>query len=414
MKQRTIAASGTRRARSTAAVIGASVLASLAVAAPASASGGLVRAALEPLAPPEVTNVVPASGPTSGGETIVVGGKNLTGASAVDFGSTPASFTVKTATKIEAIAPPGTEGTVDVTVATPEGTSAVSRADHFSYLPPGPYVIEVNPDEGKGEGGRQVKILGAHFEGVTSVTFGSEAAQSFEVVWPEGIEATTPQASGPTVDVRVSTAEATSPITPGDEYTYRIAPIEIGRVTANKGPAAGGQTVNLSGLEFYGVEAVEFGSARTTDFTRNSSTSITVVSPPQTAEKVAVSLATSFGPSEPEFCTRNKFSRKGPCVVRDYYKYLEPTVAGATPGAGPLAGGTEVTLNGSGFGVEPGETEVLFGKTPATSVACSSVTTCTALAPPGAKAGTVPLKVTIHSNEPKSSKKSAAATFRYE
>jgi Bacterial Ig-like domain (group 3)/IPT/TIG domain len=85
---------------------------------------------------PEITTIDPNSGPEPGGSLVSVEGQNLTHATEVKFGSTPAqSFEVISPTLIEAVSPPGS-GTVDVTVTTPGGTSAVSAADRFNYLPP--------------------------------------------------------------------------------------------------------------------------------------------------------------------------------------------------------------------------------------------------------------------------------------
>ena len=61
------------------------------------------------------------------------------------------------------------------------------------------------------------------------------------------------------MDVRVTTTEGESPITPADRYTYTIKVPEISGVSPKKGPAAGGNTVTISGSEFYGVTGVEFG-----------------------------------------------------------------------------------------------------------------------------------------------------------
>ncbi|HZE15541.1 MAG TPA: IPT/TIG domain-containing protein, partial [Mycobacterium sp.] len=84
---------------------------------------------------PVVSSVSPASGPAAGGTTVTVSGTGLYGATAVNFGATPAtSFKVDTPSQVTAVAPAGT-GTVDVTVTTAGGTSAVSSADRFRYLP---------------------------------------------------------------------------------------------------------------------------------------------------------------------------------------------------------------------------------------------------------------------------------------
>ena len=65
---------------------------------------------------------------------MTITGTSLTGATAVDFGTTPATnVTVVDDTTITADSPAGTAGTVDVTVITPAGTSATSPADQFTY-----------------------------------------------------------------------------------------------------------------------------------------------------------------------------------------------------------------------------------------------------------------------------------------
>ena len=82
---------------------------------------------------PIVNKVWPNTSAPAGGGTVTITGQQLTGATAVDFGSTPAThFTVNSATSITATAPAGT-GVVDVTVTNPTGTSVTSSQDHFNY-----------------------------------------------------------------------------------------------------------------------------------------------------------------------------------------------------------------------------------------------------------------------------------------
>jgi hypothetical protein len=89
----------------------------------------------QPCAMPTVTGIVPNSGPTTGGTSVVITGTNFTGTTAVLFGLRPAtSFTVNSATQITALSPAAPAGVVDVTVTTPCGTSATSVADQFTYI----------------------------------------------------------------------------------------------------------------------------------------------------------------------------------------------------------------------------------------------------------------------------------------
>ena len=84
-------------------------------------------------ATPDVTRLEPAQGPRAGGTSVAITGTDLSGATQVTFGTTPAqSFTVNSATSITAFSPPGS-GTVDVVVTTPAETSPAYAGDRFTY-----------------------------------------------------------------------------------------------------------------------------------------------------------------------------------------------------------------------------------------------------------------------------------------
>src|SRR5579863_5651057 len=120
---------------------------------------------------PKVVSVTPNHGSLAGGTIVQIKGSNLVSASAVDFGTTAASFVPRTKHLIQAIAPAGT-GTVNVRVTTNTGTSAIVPGDQFSYV--STRVIQsVRPHVGSSLGGNQVTISGADFTNATAVDFGS-------------------------------------------------------------------------------------------------------------------------------------------------------------------------------------------------------------------------------------------------
>lgn len=80
---------------------------------------------------PTITDVSPSSGPITGGTGVTITGTGLTYTEQVTFHGTPAPFSVISDTTVTAVSPPSaTEGTFDVTVTTPGGTSSES----FTYV----------------------------------------------------------------------------------------------------------------------------------------------------------------------------------------------------------------------------------------------------------------------------------------
>jgi len=81
---------------------------------------------------PKLYRVAPPSGPPSG-RTVVLVGADMGGAVEVLFGSQAAvSFTIRSGTRVVAVAPPG-EGTVVVAVRTRGGSSIALASDQFTY-----------------------------------------------------------------------------------------------------------------------------------------------------------------------------------------------------------------------------------------------------------------------------------------
>jgi hypothetical protein len=105
-----------------------------------------------------------------------------------------------------------------------EGTSF--GADRtFKTLVPGltPRIKKLSPKRGTAEGGTTIIITGANFEGATQVTFGGVEAASKVVNSATQITAVSPKHPAGLVDVRVTTPNGTSEITPKDHYTFKAA-----------------------------------------------------------------------------------------------------------------------------------------------------------------------------------------------
>jgi hypothetical protein len=328
---------------------------------------------------PAVTGVSPASGSTSGGTSVMITGTDLTGASAVLFGTTPAaSFAPISSTQVSAVAPAGT-GTVFITVTATDGTSPQVAAGAFAYHAPVPVVTSISPSNGSAAGATSVTVTGVNFTGVTGVSFGGVAATSFSVNGAgTSITATSPAGTaGTTIDVTVTGPGGTSGVVTADKFTYGAV---VSGISPSSGNALGGSTVIITGTGFTSATGVAFGTTPAASYTVNSATSITAVSPAHAAGVVDVTV--KYGLS---FST--------PTVSADQFTFLNirPVVSSISQKVGTPAGGTTVTITGSGF---TGATSVSFGTNPAASMTVNSNTSITAVSPAGAATSTVDITVT--------------------
>lgn len=97
--------------------------------------GKEIELSAEVLPVPEVASITPSFGSVTGGTVLTITGKNFANASAVKFGSTPAtSFTVDSDTEITVTAPGVLRpGKVDVSITTVAGDNANTRFDDYVY-----------------------------------------------------------------------------------------------------------------------------------------------------------------------------------------------------------------------------------------------------------------------------------------
>jgi hypothetical protein len=172
-----------------------------------------------------VTNISPSGGPIAGGTTVTVTGTNFTGATAVDFGATPGTGVVVNGggTSLTVTSPAASAGTVDVTVVTPEGTSATSAADAFTYFGV-PTVTWVSPHAGTTAGGNSVTVTGSNLAGATAVDFGANPGTRVVANGAgTSLTVTSPAGAIGTVDVTVVTPGDVSAISASDHFTYQSA-----------------------------------------------------------------------------------------------------------------------------------------------------------------------------------------------
>jgi len=257
-------------------------------------------------------------------------------------------------------------------------------------------VTGVEPEEGPLAGGATVTITGKNFTGALSVKFGPSAAAEFAVESDTTITAVTPPGTG-TVDVRVSTPDGTSGILDADRYTYAPPPT-VHKLSVKKGPAAGGTPLTIKGSGFTPASIVRFAGVQAGTVTFNSASSLSTTSPAGAAGLADVTVTTIDGTSATS--------------ASDRFKYGTPTIAEISPNTGPTAGGTVLTITGTGFAPGVGTTGFVFRRTSSGSVQCATTTQCTVVAPPAAKAGVLDVKAQV--GKVKSKKTQPADQFTYQ
>ncbi len=148
------------------------------------------------------------------------------------------------------------------------------------------------------------------------------------------------------------------------KLSLTIAPA-VTSVSPKSGPTSGGGAVAITGMNLNGATSVKFGGTEAR-FSVQSSSRINAIAPAHSAGVVQVTVTTSKGTS----------STAG--TGNDYTYVARPVITGLAPKSGPTAGGTSVTLTGTGLS---GATAVSFGGVPASSITPVSATQLIAVSP---------------------------------
>ncbi len=334
---------------------------------------------------PVVTAISPGAGVVGGGTAVTVTGTSLGGATAVNFGASVVAITSAninaSGTVITVNSPAHAAGSVDVTVTNAVGTSATSSADLFTFG--SPVVTAVSPGAGVVGGGTAVTVTGTGLGGATAVNFGA----SVVAITSANINATgtvitvnSPAHAAGTVDVTVTNAVGTSATSSADLFTFG-APV-VTAVSPGAGVVGGGTVVTVTGTSLGGATAVNFGASVVAITSANinaTGTVITVNSPAHAAGTVDVTVTNAVGTSATSSA--------------DLFTFGLPVVNAVSPAAGTTAGGTAVTVTGTGFG---GATAVNFGASVVaiTSATINSLGTVITVNAPAHAAGTVDVTVT--------------------
>lgn len=324
-----------------------------------------------------VSSIAPLTGPLGGGTQVVITGKGFDGATSVTFGGVAAaSFTVDSPTQITAVTPAGAAtGKVPVTITTPRDAWTVR--DGFYYEGSGALVLGgAFPHVGPAAGGNTVTLFGEGFDPqADTVLIGGKPAPivsgtAHELVVTVPARGTSPRV----VSLSVSDGAQTSTVAGG--YTWGIALADIAPRT---GPQAGGTAANVTGVDLPDDAEVFIGALQATVQGTPTETTVSVLTPKgQGGAPTAVWVREA---SDPE----------NEAVLEDVFTFEEALSVGRVqPDRGAIAGGTLVSVLGSGFGEG---TLVKFGPYVAKDIKVIDVHTLTCRTPKADGVGSVDITV---------------------
>lgn len=342
--------------------------------------GDVLRRAYRYVEDTRVTNIEPLTGTMFGGTSVVFTGQGFEGTTEVFFGETPVpSFRVESPTRLVVTSPRhmDTEA-VPVRIVTQRGSWTVRQGFTYVDNPQGILfgVLGVFPHVGTREDGT-VTLTGRAFDAPNlSVTFDETPAQIVAAT-PFTLTVRVPPRSAlpRTVPVTVSLLSLRSHLPGG--YTYRLA---LTRVTPGTGSSAGGTQVHLEGDALPPDAVVRVGALQVPGVTVQGTTELRFTTPPGGAGAHALHVSSA---SDPE----------NEALLPSAFTY-EPALmlAQVEPARGAIAGGSRVTVRGTGF---VDEVQVTFGGEPASDVHVEDTHTLTCRTPASRSQGPVEVAV-IH------------------
>jgi hypothetical protein len=197
---------------------------------------------------PDLYNISPTSGFTTGGTVVLVRGSGFSGATNVSFGrNNGTGLEVINDTLLTVISPPGPAGITALSVINPAhtGSSSESRS-MFRYDVPFPRLENVSPSSGSMDGGTVVTLTGSGFTGTTDVVFGEKPGTGLKVINDNQLTIIAPASALGSFPVTITNAYGKGgSFGSSTSFQYVIAPDTITTVTG---------TVTLARNELYAGE----------------------------------------------------------------------------------------------------------------------------------------------------------------
>jgi len=295
--------------------------------------------------PPSISSITPPTSPPAGGTVITITGDNFGPVGAareirVDGQTIPEVAWVDH-TRILALSPPGTPGSLVPVMVSVEG-----QASYANLLYDPPSVTGVVPSTGPTRGGMRLNVIGSNF-GVDpndprTIEVGTAFCDSVSLISDTELTGLLPEGAG--ADLRVGvTIGISSSFPPGVLFSYERP--SISGITPSIGPSTGGSVITITGQNFGPASAsrsVHFGAGATATPVYLSHESLTATLPALPAGPVDVSVE-----------AQGQISAAFAFTVVD-----PPVVVSVVPSPGPTAGGIPITIQGANFGSTAGGVSV--------------------------------------------------------
>lgn len=293
---------------------------------------------------PTIKNINPNSGPTAGGTVVYIDGTNFVNGLKVYFGNNEAQvITFYSGTRIKVSAPANAaDGAVDVKIVNPDGQEAVQTAG-FTYVAPPPEPVEITkitPNTGYTIGGEIITIDGVNFKQGATVQFGSIPVPLDSFLSNSRVKVKAPASNGYVgpVDVTITNPDGQTYTYP-QGYTYVEIVPEITNVNPNHGPMAGGTVVYVDGKNFDPNMTLTVDGKPVPITTYYSSSRFKFTTPSSTTSgQVPIVVTLPNGQSATGTFT---YDAPPPSPA--------PVITKINPTYGPVAGGTIIYVDGTGF-----------------------------------------------------------------
>ncbi|TNF24624.1 MAG: hypothetical protein EP329_24575 [Deltaproteobacteria bacterium] len=301
---------------------------------------------------PFIGEIFPARGPTTGGTRVSLDGANYADGARVFFLPSPAVVEANVGSRVIAVAPAHNPGPSQVWLVNPDGQS-IRALEDFTFIDPSllgaqPIVGSMNPRQGPTAGGTEVTLIGTSFQQNARVRFGAYDATSTSTS-AQQLRVLTPEHPAASATVWVVNPDGTQALAPAP-FLF-LPPPTILAVNPNRSPADGGVSVTISGQNLHTDPAGEVPDVLfCSDYSAgldcaSADSSLTTVNGPGTELYVIVP------PHAPALVDVVVLAPDGQTDVADgafTYNAL-PTITQVSPASGPTAGGTTITLTGTGF-----------------------------------------------------------------